>query len=342
MEALSAMKDEKRAELGLILRACARQRLRVCRAYGLWYNSDDRSVYLVLEINNGSILEKWGELRNGIVGAEEDGLLNSAIEDGVSSCFAMMGMEICEAVIGLNSEGLIIGCLGLSCFSFDDFGRFYVDLSEVLVTGRKVQRCVAEGVHGGERLVGPEMQLIHSNILKLEAFVSPELLFELLHNEGSLPDCGSLKYTVGYSSDVWSLACILIRLLIGEPFIEEMVSYIHNLLIRKSEENGFDYLGLYKGWMEKVSSLLETKLGTKFVSLQHILCKCLNSDPESRPLVTDVWKCIRELIIKPQFDVMVSFEGALKEENKCCCLVLGKLCQLLKETDKGSETPENR
>jgi len=91
---------------------------------------------------------------------------------------------------------------------------------------------------------------------------------------------------------------------------------------------GSDYSTLYVSWVEKVSSLLETNLGSAYASLSQILCKCLNFDPDSRPLATDVRKCLRELLIKPQFDALGGFEGAINEDNTWHCLIFGKLCQL--------------
>ncbi|RVX16040.1 hypothetical protein CK203_005474 [Vitis vinifera] len=322
MNCLNGMKEEKRYELGLILR----QR-KTCGVYGLWYDLDDQWMYLVCERWEGGLVEKISELKNEVVGGNDKGLLNSAIEDGIF-CFAMMGMEICKAIIGLHSEGLVSGCLAPSCFNFDGLGHVFVDLNEMLVTGRKIHRSLVESFSGRRRIDDKEMGIISTNLIKREAFLSPEVFIELLQKEGIELECDSLSYSVGYSSDVWSLACMLLRLFIGNPFTE--------LHIRSAKRHS-DYLEVYMDCREEVSSLLETKLGTNFVALQKILCECLNLDPKSRPLVADVWKCIRELVIKPQFDIMVSREGTVNEGNNVHCLVLGELCQLPKETNKGSK-----
>lgn len=332
MEALWGMEDQERAELGLILTACSTQR-RMCKAYGLWYNSDDRCLFLVFQRYIGSaFLEKLSQLRNGISGRKDNDFLDPAV-----SCFAIMGMEICEALIGLHSEGILTGCLGLSSLNFDGFGHVYIDMNDSLATGRKIRKSIRQLICGRQRIGDEEMGMIYFSLLGNKAFVSPELFFEFLSIEGVALKPDSLRYAVGYNSDVWALACILLQLLTGEQFSQEMIKDIHELPSQRSEENGIDFLGFFKGWAERVRSLLETKLAMGFVPLQQILCKCLSIDPGSRPLITDVWKCVRELIIKPQFDIMVSLEGAVKVEKKCC-LVLGKLCKLLWETDKGSQT----
>ncbi|KAF8411738.1 hypothetical protein HHK36_004296 [Tetracentron sinense] len=341
MEALNRMDERGRDELGSIVRALSRQ-FRVCKVYGLWMNSEDGCIFLVCERFQGNLLERLNESRNGVA-ADLDGLtdekLNWGIEDGMLG-IAMAGMELFEAVIGFHSEGLVSGCLALSCFRFDDFGRIYADPNEILVTGRRVRKCIAEAT--SEKRISDylDTEVTFTNLLKTQAFVSPEVLFELLYNESIVPECGSLGFSVGYGSDVWSLACILVRILIGNPFTEELFRSLHRLFSTTSEENRSERLDLYMGWMEKVSSALGNILGTKFASLQHILCRCLSFDPESRPLVTDAWRCIRELVIKPHVDILASVKGTIAKENAVHCLILGELCHLLKETENKSESQE--
>ena len=55
-----------------------------------------------------------------------------------------------------------------------------MDLNEVLVTGRKVCRSVVDSVSGRVGIDAEEMGVIIGNLLKDEAFVSPEVLFEVL------------------------------------------------------------------------------------------------------------------------------------------------------------------
>ncbi|KAA8546443.1 hypothetical protein F0562_002818 [Nyssa sinensis] len=332
LQALYGMKEAERAELGLILRASCSSPCRICKVYGFWYNSDNRCVYMVCERYKGALGEKLGDLANGVVGGDENnGLLDT-------SNFAMIGMEICESVSGLNSKGLVTGCLALSCFNFDDVGHVYVDFNEVLAMGRRVRRIIAEAVSGKQKIDEKAVEVCLLNfVLKTHVFVSPELFLELLQKEGIDLGSGSSRYAAGHGSDVWSLACVLLWLLIGKPFTEEMCNYLHCLILSVSDDKGFDFMGIYTGWMEKVSTLLETKLGSEFVSLQEILGKCLNFDPISRPVVTDLWKYIRMLILKPNFDILVSSEQMVIQENTGHCLVLGEVCQLSKETNKGAD-----
>ncbi|KAL7176359.1 hypothetical protein ACSBR2_029821 [Camellia fascicularis] len=322
---LYGMTDRERAELGLILKASCSKQSRICKVYGLWCNPDDQGVYIVCERYAGSFLEKFGDWRNGFVGENEsNGLLDT-------TNFAMIGMEICESVSALHSEGLFSGCLAVRSFNFDDFGHVHIDLNEALVMSSRVWKMITEAILGAKKRKELEVSLRNDASETLE-FVSPELLFELLQKNAIDIECGS-KFEVGYGSDVWSLACVLLWLLIGEPFTELMGNYLHCLVPIPSDGKGSDYAGLYMNWMEKVRTSLETKLVSEFVPLQEILCRCLEFDPGSRPDVIDVWKCIRELIIKPKFDIMVSLARAV-EKNTGHCLFLGELSQLRKETNK--------
>ncbi|XP_031281641.1 uncharacterized protein LOC116140158 isoform X2 [Pistacia vera] len=315
IKCLSGMKEEEVDELRFILRGSSKVS-KLCRVLGLWGDVADGSLCIVCERMNQSLLESLGAL------IDEDGMGN----DGLFG-LAMMGMEMCEALIGFNQQGLILGCLGFSCFSFDDFGHVFVDLNEVLVIGRKIVKSVVEVGCGGRRIGDKEMGVLLSDLLKRNLFFSPELLFQLLKKEGIEAESGETRHLVGYGSDVWSLACILLGLLIGRKFNEELVHYICFVSTKAGEENS---LGMYMGWVEKVSSLLENKIGSEFVSLQQMFCQCLNFDSGNRPLLTDVWRCLRELIIKCKFDKMIKCNEAVNLENEGHCLVLGELCWLPK------------
>ncbi|TXG53025.1 hypothetical protein EZV62_022194 [Acer yangbiense] len=165
-----------------------------------------------------------------------------------------------------------------------------------------------------------------------------KVLLELLSIEGIGVECGGeFRHSVEYGSDVWSLACVLIELLVGKQYTQELIDYIHSVSAKATEGNSLDCFGMYTGWLEKVRSLMEAKLGTEFVCLQQMLCQCLNFDPLSRPLLTDVWKCIRELIFKPEFVNMIKLDNVVNMEDKGHCLVLGEMCWLPK---RNSETQE--
>ncbi|KAG8633169.1 hypothetical protein MANES_18G082000v8 [Manihot esculenta] len=316
MNCLYGMKKEVREELSSILKVCSKNS-RTCKVYGLWADLKYGVLYLVFERLNG-ILDQLPEFEDG---------LN---KNGLSS-FAMMGMEMCEAVIASHVEGLCMGCLGLSCFEMDDFGHVNLSLSEVLVTGGAVHEVIMETGFDGRRICDKEIGKLVSGSFEREAFLSPEMLFEILKKDAIEVDCVSFKHSVILSSDVWSLACILLRLLIGKQFTEELVDYVDNFISEVSEENSLDFSGLFMGLMEKVRALLGSKVGEECESLQKILCRCLNIDPESRPLVVEVWKCVRELITKLQLDSMLRLDGTVHEKSKVHCLALGEFSLLPKK-----------
>ncbi|XP_039071430.1 uncharacterized protein LOC120218569 isoform X2 [Hibiscus syriacus] len=329
MDCLREMKEDGREELGLVLRAFTKQICRICRMLGLWGDLGDGVLYLVSE------KQRWGNfLDENLCSFEKDGVFN----------FAMIGMEMCEAVVSLHGEGLIAGCLSFACFQFDDFGHIYIDLNEVLLTGRGIN--VMNVVYSGKKISDEEIGILFKDLLKRDVFVSPEVLLKLLDKKGIEVECDSSRYSIGSSSDAWLLSCILLRIVNGEAFSDELVDYMCHIIVKGSENCEIDCSSVYTSFMEKVSSLFGTKFGDKCVPLQQILCKCLDLDPEHRSLVRDVWKCIRELVIKPQFDKLVKLDGASYDENGDRCLVAGKLCLMSgvrpvkqeKEETQGNET----
>ncbi|KAH1096827.1 hypothetical protein J1N35_013748 [Gossypium stocksii] len=325
MDCLREMKEEEREELGLVLRAFTKQNCRICRVLGLWGDLGDGVLYLVSE------KQKWGNFFHKNLGCfGKEGVFN----------FALMGMEMCEAVISLHKEGLIAGCLSFSCFQLDDFGHIYLDLIEVLLTGRGIQDVVANVGFTGKKIGDGEIGMLFKDLLKRDVFVSPEVLLKLLEKEGIGVECCSLKYPIRYSSDAWLLSCILLRIVNGDVFSDEWVEYMCDIIVKGSENSEIDCSSVYTSLMEKMSSLMGTKFGAECVSLQQILCKCLDLDPENRSLVGDVWKCIRELVIKPQFDKMVKLDGASYDENGGRCMVVGKLCLLSRERTETQEKDE--
>ncbi|TYH82998.1 hypothetical protein ES332_D02G101400v1 [Gossypium tomentosum] len=325
MDCLREMKEEERGELGLVLRAFTKQNCRICRVLGLWGDLGDGVLYLASE------KQKRGNFLDKNLGCfEKEGVFN----------FALMGMEMCEAVISLHKEGLIAGCLSFSCFQLDDFGHIYLDLIEVLLTGRGIQDVVANVGFSGKKIGDGEIRMLFKDLLKRDVFVCPEVLLKLLEKEGTGVECCSLKYPIRYSSDAWLLSCILLRIVNGDVFSDEWVEYMCHIIVKGSENSEIDCSSVYTSSMEKVSSLLGTKFGAECVSLQQILCKCLDLDPESRSLVVDVWKCIRELVIRPQFDKMVKLYGASYDENVGRCMVVGKLCLLSRERTETQEKDE--
>ncbi|XVF39271.1 hypothetical protein PTKIN_Ptkin01aG0021500 [Pterospermum kingtungense] len=328
MDCLSEMEEEKREELGLVLRAFGEQSGRICRVLGLWGDLGDGVLYLVSEKQkSGNFLDE-----NNLGGFEKDGVFS----------FAMIGMEMCEAVIALHAEGFIAGWLGYSCFQFDDFEHAYLDLNEVLLIGRTVHDVVAEYGSGGKKISDGEIGVLLKDLFKRDVFVSPEVVLVLLEKGGIGVEPGSSRYSIGYSSDVWLLACILLRILVGEVFTDMLVDYMCHIVVKASQDTESACSNVYTSLMERVSSLLGTKFGSEHVSLQQTLCKCLDSDPKNRSLVRDVWKTVRELVIKPQFDKMVKLDRVTYDENGGRCLVVGKLCLLSQERTETQENDESQ
>ncbi|MED6186302.1 hypothetical protein PIB30_065405 [Stylosanthes scabra] len=319
MECLEGIKEVEREELALILEASMRQG-RVSRVYGLWSEAEvvDGVLYLVCERHNGgSILEKFGELKYGFLGL---GLEDK--KDGIFS-FAVTGKSVCDSVLALHLEGLVAGCLGLSCFVFDELGGVCVDLNEVLVMGRKI----VYGFSGGNKDKQKEEGLF-KGCLKNELFLSPEVLFRLLQKNVAVnPEGEHSRYPFGYGSDVWSLACVLLRLLIGDA--------LPQIPFEMSEQNGFDLSASYACWAKNVSSVLEDKLGSEYSSLRGTLCKCLDIDPGNRASLMDLRRCIQDILVKPEFDFLGNLEVTDNQNSTGCCLVLGEFCQFPKGSSKG-------
>ncbi|KAM7252812.1 hypothetical protein ACFE04_025430 [Oxalis oulophora] len=302
MKCLADMTEDERQELLLVFEACSNARRSVCRVLGLWGDLESGSLCIVFEkFYDMVIVDYYGVVKNGLFS------------------FALMGMEMCEAVISLHKEGLVAGCLGVSCFKSDEFGHVYVDVSEILMMGREIRKLVAEAGFGGRKVEDEEVRVLASKLSKVGVFVSPEALFEILKKKGVEVEFGGCsKYLVGNGSDVWLLACVLLSFLYRKQFNEEILCSV----ITITDEISF----------EKVTSLFRESLGEEFIPLQQIICQCLNFDPESRPLVTDVWKCIREMVILPQSDNAVKADDlAIGEKCKGRCLILLELCQLRKE-----------
>ncbi|KAK9162366.1 hypothetical protein Syun_003268 [Stephania yunnanensis] len=274
-------------------------------------DSRDGSVYLVCEKLKGGVLESFVGLGKQF-GDDEGG------KRRVMSSFALVGMELCEALMGLHCQGIVSSCLSLSCFGFDAFGHAFVDIGAILMLGRRVRTCVV-GVDGtgiGE-------------LLKKKGFVSPELLLKLLFEKnGNAPECDSSNYAIGCFSDVWALGCILIVLLMQNLFAEEQLESLYCFVPEKGEEKCDECLAFYKHWGETTSSMLETFLGEEFSSLHQVLCRCLDLDPVGRPCVAEVWRCIRELILEPEFDVLANFDAMTLGKNNVQCLTIGNLCAL--------------
>lgn len=336
MRVLCGMSDGERDELRLILRESLRWS-RVCKVFGLWYNKGDQGVYVVCESLGCKVFEKLDGWEKGF---SDEGNGDVGLRSDVVSGVLMIGLEMCEAVMGLHLEGLSFGCLGLSCFSFDCFGHACVEFGEVLSIGWSLNKMIVRAMSNKQKTDCKELEsILKSFLLEGLKFVSPEMFVKLLRRGGANlgPDC--LRYGVGYGSDVWSLACVVIWLLVGKPFIEEFRSYISCLLLYFTDTEKVNCEVMYMGWLDKVKTLLDARLKLESMSLKEHLIRCLNFDLGARPDVLDVWKCIRGMLVDPKFDMAVCSRQTMKKGNLRHCLVLGEICQLIYKIMEG---PENQ
>ncbi|KAK1398526.1 Protein translocase subunit SECA2 chloroplastic [Heracleum sosnowskyi] len=334
LRVLCGMSDGERDELGLILRESLRWS-RVCEVFGLWYNEGDQGVYVVCESQGCKVFDKldgW-EKRFSDEGDGDVGL-RSDVVSGV----LMIGLEMCEAVMSLHLEGLSFGCLGLSCFSFDCFGHACVEFGEVMTMGGSLNKMIARAIFSKQKIDCKELEaILNSFLLEGFTFVSPEMFLELMRRGGANLGPGFQRYVVGYGSDVWSLACVVIWLLVGKPFIEEFHSYISCLLLFFTDKEIFNFEVMYMGWLEKVKTLLDTRLKLESTSLKDHLIRCLNFDLGTRPDVVDIWKCIRGMLVDPKFDMAA--RQTMSKGNMRHCLVIGEICPLIYKIMEG---PENQ
>ncbi|CAA7022668.1 unnamed protein product [Microthlaspi erraticum] len=258
MNCLWDMGEEERDELDTII--SVRQR-GVSKVFGLWGDLKNGILYLVGEKLGSFSLEEFENL------TEDDSLR-----------LAMIGMQICEALLGLHKERVITGCLSVSCVKFDEFENAYVDLIEWMETGRNVHRLIVEETVGAR-----EMGLILVRLLQKGIFVSLEVLFGLLKEDNMLIKDASSKYLVSYSSDVWPVCLLLLKLHLRKRFPEELIESLNCVDAKGCEEGIEDFLVLYTCIADKLSSMIESEPGGKFKPMIEILCQCCSLDPQARP-----------------------------------------------------------
>ncbi|CAD5313385.1 unnamed protein product [Arabidopsis thaliana] len=226
MSCLWGMREEERDELDAIISVKQRG---VSKVFGLWGDLKNGVLYLVGEKLIGFSLEEFDSL--------EDETLRLGI----------IGMQICEALLNLHKEGLITGCLSVSCVKFDEYENAYVDLIELIETGRNVYRIIAEETSSLRKPVGAsEMGLIFVGLQQKGIFISSEAVKRVLR-----------------------------------------ISWCYT---------------------------------------------------QARPVLTDLWKCIRELVMKPRFNSMSRLHKTIYGKRKQFCLAQSELCRLVevesKEVDK--------
>nr|XP_043635180.1 uncharacterized protein LOC122606284 isoform X2 [Erigeron canadensis] len=289
----------------------------VSTAYGLW--CDHRhNLYLVCEYK-----ARDTSLLNVVVSQQED-----------LSTFGIIGMELCETVMKLHDYGLVCGCCSLSCFCIDRFGHIVIGLNQVYMVGERLQNMTAQAVsfaHDNSQSLESDFT---NALFEIHAFPSPELLVEFVQKQGIHFEFDKSTCTAGYSSDVWSIACILIWFLVGKSFADETYAFLSSFIHEYINGNTCDCENLFVGWLDKVSGFLDNRLGSDHVSIKELLCKCLCHDPGTRPPVIDVWKYMRGLIIKPKFDIIAITEEKSTNTHKCHCLLLGDLLWSSKKTNK--------
>lgn len=317
MSVVSLMNDDQRTEISSLLGLSLRNS-RVCNVLGLWLDvENDGILYLVTEKMNDGLLN-LGNLGYGI-GQDN--------EEDWGSMLGSLGVELCEALAELHSEGFVCACLGLSCLGFDKFGHVCVDIGEALVIGRKFCDCVVEGVKVGRKFDGSEAEVLIAKMLNIGAFVSPEVWMELRRRKTFEVQNNDVSYTVCHGSDVWLLACVLINLLVGNKFLVELHNYL-KIIFHGMKEGVSGYKTLYLQWVKTINDMMEPSVGSDYASVHEILLKCLAFDPRTRPLVTDVWKCIKGLKSYRSINRFCSLNSESMKENVGQCLVLGVLCNM--------------
>jgi hypothetical protein len=117
---------------------------------------------------------------------------------------------------------------------------------------------------------------------------------------------------VGCHSDVWSLGYVLVTLLTGDV----------QLMLGWSTDR------LYNDWENKLVAQLDSSLvGTQLESLSAVTASRLSYYPKGHPYMTDVWKCIRGLLMKSNNNALDP-DDVLASEKSFQCLLLGKLSSM--------------
>ncbi|KAG8068636.1 hypothetical protein GUJ93_ZPchr0005g15617 [Zizania palustris] len=117
---------------------------------------------------------------------------------------------------------------------------------------------------------------------------------------------------VGSSSDAWLLGCVLVAIVIGDEHLAA----------------GWNTDGSYDDWKNDVLMRLDASLvGTHLEPLSAITASCLNYDPESRPEIADVWKCISGSLVNSDIKALAP-NDVLASQKSFVCLLLGELSSM--------------
>uniref|UniRef100_A0A0D9WGP3 RING-type domain-containing protein n=1 Tax=Leersia perrieri TaxID=77586 RepID=A0A0D9WGP3_9ORYZ len=218
-------------------------------------------------------------------------LLERSRGDEMVARIRAVGMEMCEAFMGLHGEGLVLGCLGLDCFCLDHFGHCLLDLNQALALCRGVRAGVCSS--------------------KSKAFMAPEVAV-VMHDKLQMKDY-DLSGLLGPSSDAWLLGCLLVALVTGD---EQLAA-------------GWNTDGSYDDWKDEVFKRLDASLvDTQMEPLSAITVSCLHYDPEGRPEIADVWKCISSSLVHSNIEALTPNVDVAARKNFMCLLLaeLSSMC----------------
>lgn len=303
MNSLQRIGEDKMNQLRLLLDASLTCRRGFSRVFGLWTDPEEELAPLFI------VCERFDEGVLDVLHKEKS--INEIVP------FAMMAMEICEAVMSLHSECIVCGCLLPDCFVFDELGHCILDLSRLLVCGKRIRKEINDTA-GSDSVV----------------FASPEA-YVSLQRVVSAVDCG-LDDFVSYGSDVWSLACVMAMILLGDAMLgKELFQGFCDVFCVGADGHLaqilFDH---YEVWKENVVSKLEVLLvEAKLVPLLEVLKSSLSYQPQNRPQVKELWCCIRSLLTKTQAASLAAIDASKVKERIISCLMIGDMCSMPSETN---------
>ncbi|CAN6459221.1 unnamed protein product [Victoria cruziana] len=320
MKILDGLSKFEKDELAFLLKASATGR-RACKLYGLWMDSEGR-VFLVAE--------KFGQenpvISDGLRGGYLKKFIGCSVDSGdVMIRFSSLALEICEAVMGLHSQGIVLGFLSPPCFGFDEYGHALIDISDSILEKKGIKDAFLFS-----RVCRSEEDF--SDFVIKQIFISPEA-FKRLYCENfgvrssktnsNRSDANfELEASFSCKSDVWSLACMLISLLLGDSIFDVFLSGYYGHCFAESRERIGVSVGDYTSCVKRELVDMTSRFGAKFEKLHHVLFKCLDHDVNARPQMSDVWKCLKAITSGCGSDeLQIQFQ----HENIECCLVLGHL-----------------
>ncbi|XP_020574851.1 uncharacterized protein LOC110020914 isoform X2 [Phalaenopsis equestris] len=302
MNSLMRMGEDRMNHLGLLLEVSSSCRRRISRVFGLWMDPKEELSPLFL------VCERFDKVVLDVLNDEK--CVNEMF------AFAMMAMEMCEAVMSLHYVCIVCGCLLPECFVLDELGHCILDLSRVLVSGKRIR----------EKISG-------AAVSDSSVFASPEV-HVFLQGGVSAAECGFDDF-VGYGSDVWSLACVIAMILCGDTILgKELFQGFFDVFCGGVDghfaEILFDH---YEVWKEKVVSKLEALLlEAKLESLLQILKSSLSYQPQNRPQIKELWSCIRSLLTKTQVASLAAMDTSEVKESLVSCTIIGDMCLAPSET----------